>query len=119
MGREISDIAEYVTSAKARFVRIAPRKVRIVADLIRGKEVGIAENILKFTPKRGAKLLSKLLKSAVAGVDKKEHPNPEELKVAKVVVDLGPTFKRFRPRAMGRAARIRKRTSHVTLLLTE
>jgi len=109
----------YVTQAKLKFARISPRKVRIVGDLIRGKTVSQATDILKFTPKRGAKVLGKLLASAVSGVDAKDYPNPEELKVGKLTVDCGPTLKRFRPRAMGRATKIRKRTSHVTLVLTK
>lgn len=108
-----------VTKVKLSFAKISARKVRIAGDLIRGKKVGQAANILKFTPKRGAKILEKMLTAAVANIDKKDYPNPEELKVGTLMVDCGPIMKRFQPRAMGRAAKIRKRTSHVTLVLTK
>lgn len=92
---------------------MAPRKVRLVADLIRGKGVEEALNILQFTEKRSSEPLAKLLKSAVANADEKGNVNVDKLFVSKITVDGGPTIKRFRPRAMGRATPILKRTSHI------
>lgn len=105
--------------AKLRYLRIAPRKVRLVADLIRGKHVEDALNILQFTSKRSSRPLAKLVKSAVANADQMEGVNIDKLFVKTLLVDGGPTIKRFRPRAMGRATQILKRTSHVTLQLEQ
>jgi large subunit ribosomal protein L22 len=105
--------------AKARFLRIAPRKVRLVADLIRGKHVEEALTILQFTTKRSSHPLAKLVKSAVANADQMEGVNIDKLFVERIFVDEGPSFKRFRPRAMGRATEIIKRSSHVTLELEQ
>ncbi len=100
--------------AKARFVRISPRKVRRVLDLIRGKETGEALSILKFTPGAASPIIEKLLKSALANAKVKEN-----LYVAQATCDPGPTLPRWRPRAFGRATKIRKRTSHITIILKE
>jgi large subunit ribosomal protein L22 len=108
-----------VAKAKLRFLRIAPRKVRLVADLIRGKQVEDALNILQFTNKRSSQPLAKLLKSAVANADQKPGVNVDRLYVETLMVDGGPLIKRFMPRAMGRATPILHRTSHVTLTLAE
>jgi large subunit ribosomal protein L22 len=108
-----------VAKAKLRFLRIAPRKVRLVADLIRGKQVEDALNILQFTNKRSSQPLAKLLKSAVANADQKQGVNVDRLYVETLMVDGGPLIKRFMPRAMGRATPILHRTSHVTLTLAE
>lgn len=105
--------------AVARYVRIAPRKVRLVIDLIRGKEVGEAIAILKHTQRGASPVIEKVLMSAVANAEHNYEMNPDNLIVSKVVCDEGPTLKRFRPRAMGRASRINKRTSHITLVVTE
>lgn len=105
--------------AVARYVRIAPRKIRLVIDLIRGKDVGEAIAILKHTPKAASPVVEKLLNSAIANAEHNYEMNPDNLVVSKVTCDEGPTLKRFRPRAMGRASRINKRTSHITLVLTE
>ncbi|MBO8165274.1 MAG: 50S ribosomal protein L22 [Brevibacillus sp.] len=105
--------------AVARYIRIAPRKVRLVVDLIRGKEVGEALAILKHTPKAASPVVEKLLKSAIANAEHNYEMDPNNLVVSKVYVDQGPTLKRFRPRAMGRASRINKRTSHITVVLNE
>lgn len=105
--------------AVARYVRIAPRKVRIVLDLIRGKDVDEALNILRFTPKAASKILEKLVKSAAANAENNHNMKRDNLYIAKAFADQGPTLKRFRARAMGRAARIRKRTSHITVILKE
>jgi len=107
------------SSATLRFARIAPRKVRIVAKLIRGKAVDEAVNILMFTRRGPAPLLKKLLVSAIANAEDKSKGNldTDSLRVKEVAVDQGPTLKRWRPRAMGRATRINKRTSHIRIVL--
>ena len=104
--------------AKARYVRTSARKARLVCDHIRGKDVAEARAILAFTPRAAAKPWLKLLESAVANAEHNHELVGEELKIAAVHADEGPTLKRFRPRAMGRATRIRKRTSHLTITLT-
>lgn len=105
--------------AQARFVRIAPRKARIVMNLIRGKNVDEALSILRFIPKRASRIIEKVLRSAVANAEHNHEMNTGDLFVFKAYVDEGPTLKRFRPRALGRATRIRKRTSHLTVVLRE
>jgi large subunit ribosomal protein L22 len=105
--------------AVARTVRIAPRKARLVVDLIRGKQVGEAVAILNHTPKAASPIVEKLLKSAVANAEHNYEMDANNLVVAQVFVDEGPTMKRFRPRAQGRASAINKRTSHITIVLTE
>lgn len=107
------------SKAVARYVRIAPRKVRLVVDLIRGKGVGEAVAILRHTPKAASPVVEKVLNSAVANAEHNYNMNVNQLVVSEVYVDQGPTLKRFRPRAMGRASKIHKRTSHITLVLTE
>ena len=103
--------------ARARYVRITPRKARRVIDLVRGRHVEEARRILRFSPLGAAKTVGKLLDSAVANAE--QHPGviPENLLVKSAFVDEGPTLKRFRPRAYGRATRVRKRTSHITLVV--
>lgn len=105
--------------AVARNIRIASRKVRLVVDLIRGKQVGEALAILKHTSKAASPVVEKLLKSAIANAEHNFELDPNSLVVGKIFVDQGPTLKRFRPRAMGRASRIHKRTSHITVVLNE
>ncbi|KUO63944.1 MAG: 50S ribosomal protein L22 [Gracilibacter sp. BRH_c7a] len=105
------------TKAIAKYVRISPRKVRQVVDLIRGKKVDEALAILKFTPKGSTDPVSKVLNSAVANAEHNLELSPDDLYVTKVYVDQGPTLKRIMPRAMGRADRIRKRTSHITVVV--
>jgi large subunit ribosomal protein L22 len=105
--------------ARLRFVRIAPTKARLVADLIRGKRSEEALNILTFTKKASAKILIKLLKSAVANATQKKNIDVDRLYVKQITVDQGPTMKRFQPRALGRATTIRKRTSHIHIVLDE
>jgi ribosomal protein L22 len=105
-------------SAHAKYVRTSARKARLVCDHIRGKDVEQARAILAFTPRAAAKDWAKLLESAVANAEHNHELVGEELKIAAVYADEGPTLKRFRPRAMGRATRIRKRTSHLTITLT-
>ena len=105
--------------AKTRYVRTAPRKLRLVSDMIRGQMVSDAINTLKFTNKNGAKVLYKTLMSAVAGAEQKGDLNVDNMYIKKVWVDEGPTMKRFMPRAQGRATLIRKRMSHLNIVLDE
>ena len=105
--------------AVARFVRVSPRKARAVVDLIRGKSVEDATAILRFTPRAAAEIVEKVLDSAVANAEKNLMIRPEQLYVATTYVDEGPTIKRIRPRAQGRAFRIDKRTSHITVILKQ
>jgi large subunit ribosomal protein L22 len=105
--------------ARLRFARIAPRKARLVADLIRGKRSEEALNILNFTKKAAAKILVKLLKSAIANATQKKTIDIDRLYVKQVMVDQGPTMKRYQARALGRATMIRKRTSHIHIILDE
>jgi len=107
-----------VVRAQARYVRSSARKARLVCDHIRGKSVVEARSILEFSPRAVARDWSKLLESAVANAEHNHELVGDELRVAQAYADEGPTLKRFRPRAMGRATRIRKRTSHLTILLT-
>jgi ribosomal protein L22 len=99
-------------------VRCAPRKARLVVDHIRGKSVGDARAILTHTPRAAAQDVLKLLESAVANAENNHELDADDLVVRKVYVDEGPTLKRYRPRALGRATRIRKRTSHMTIQLS-
>ena len=105
--------------AVAKYVRVAPRKVRVVMDLIRGKNVAEAFAILKFTPKVGADVIEKVLKSAVANAENNFDMNVDKLYVSSAFVDQGPTLKRIHPRSRGQAFRILKRTSHVTVVVEE
>ncbi|MBU0513252.1 MAG: 50S ribosomal protein L22 [Proteobacteria bacterium] len=107
------------TSAKLRYVRISPTKARLVARAVRGRMVADVLAELKFTPKRAARILSKLLSSAVANATQNANLDVDTLYVKSIRVDEGPTLKRWRPRAMGRASRIFKRTSHITVVLDE
>jgi ribosomal protein L22 len=104
--------------AHAKYVRTSARKARLVCDHIRGKDVEEARAILAFTPRAAAKAWIKLLESAVANAEHNHELIGEDLRIAAVHADEGPTLKRYRPRAMGRATRIRKRTSHLTITLT-
>lgn len=105
--------------ATARYVRISARKVKIVIDMIRGKKVGEALSILEYTPKSASEPVAKLLKSATANAENNLEMNSSKLFVAEVYANQGPTLKRLRPRAQGRANRIRKRTSHISIVLDE
>ncbi|AHD07535.1 50S ribosomal protein L22 [Paenibacillus larvae] len=105
--------------AAANHVRIAPRKVQLVIDLIRGKAVGEAIAILRHTPKAASPVVEKLLNSAIANAEHNHSLDPNKLVISEIYVNQGPTMKRFRPRAMGRASRINKRTSHITLVVSE
>ena len=103
--------------AVAKFVRIAPRKARLVADEVRGKSVPEAVSILQFTNKRAAGIVGDVIKSAAANAEHNDDADVDELIVRDVRVDEGPTIKRYRARAMGRATMIRKRTSHISVVL--
>ncbi|MNI11930.1 50S ribosomal protein L22 [compost metagenome] len=105
--------------AHARSIRIAARKVKLVVDLIRGKQVGEAIAILRHTPKAASPVVEKLLNSAIANAEHNYSMDVNKLVISEVFVNQGPTMKRFRPRAMGRASRINKRTSHITLVVSE
>ncbi|GAA0123735.1 MAG: 50S ribosomal protein L22 [Clostridium argentinense] len=105
--------------AIARYVRMSPMKVGIVLDLIRGKDVNEAFAILQYTPKDAAEVVNKVLKSAVANAENNLNLDRNRLYVASAYTGQGPTLKRFRPHAQGRAFRIRKKTSHITLVIKE
>ena len=105
--------------AVAKYVRIAPRKVRVVMNLVRGKSVAEAFAILKFTPKAGADVIEKVLKSAVANAENNFDMNVDKLYISSAYVDQGPTLKRIHPRSRGQAFSIFKRTSHVTVVVAE
>ena len=103
--------------AIARYVRVSPRKARIVVDTIRGKSVVAAREKLAFEERAMAEVVLKVLNSAVANAEHEHHVRPESLYVKTCFVDEGPTLKRFRPRAKGSASRINKRTSHITIIV--
>jgi large subunit ribosomal protein L22 len=107
------------SSAKLSSARLSPRKTRLVVDMVRGKEIQAALNILRFTPQPSARLVAKLLSSAVANAEQKGVSDVDRLYVKSIYVDGGAVLKRFLPRAMGRASKIRKPTSHITVVLAE
>lgn len=100
-------------------MRISPQKARLIADIVRGMNVEQAITTLKFMPKKGAGLIRKIIESAVANAGQTETIDLDTLYIKKIMIDGGPMLKRFRPRAMGRATRILKRTSHVTVIVDE
>ena len=102
-----------------KFIRISPRKLRYVADIIRSKRVDDAVDILTFTPKKAALIIRKAVQSAAANATENHKMKEDELVVEKVFIDEGPALKRFRPRARGRAAKIKKRTSHLTVIVSD
>lgn len=104
-------------SATAKHVRISARKLRLVADLVRGQDIARARTTLSFSPKNGAKVIDKLIASATANAENNHDMSADELFVKSIYVNEGPTMRRYRARALGRAYRIRKRTSHVTVEL--
>jgi len=107
-----------VVRASARFVRVAPRKARLIADQVRGLHIEKARALLQFSPRGAAEDIRKLLDSAAANAENNHDLDAEEMRVTSITVDEGPTLRRFRPRAMGRATPINKRTSHIAVALT-
>ena len=107
------------SSAKLTFARLSSRKTRLVVDMIRGKGVENALNILRFSPQPSAKLISKLIQSAIANAEQKGVSDVDKMFVKEICVNEGSRLKRFLPRAMGRASRIRKPTSHIHVILAE
>lgn len=105
--------------AKHKFARVSPQKGRLVADQIRGLSVAQALEILAYSPKKAAVLVNKVLESAIANAEHNEGADIDELKVASIMIDEGPTMKRIKPRAKGRADRILKRTSHITVVVSD
>lgn len=106
-------------TAKLTFFRITPQKARLVADQIRGKKVDRALEILTFSSKKGARIIKKVLESAIANAEHNEGADIDELKVSKIFVDDGPTHRRYQARAKGRASKILKRTSHITVEVSD
>ncbi len=107
------------SKAELRHARVSARKARLVVDMIRGKEVGPVLQILGFTNKKVAPMVSKIVRSAIANAEQKGVSDPDRLYVKSVYVNEGPTMKRFMPRAQGRSTKIFKRTSHITVVLSE
>ena len=110
--------ASPVVKAKARYVRIAPRKARLIADQVRGMHIEKARALLQFSPRGAAHDIHKLINSAAANAENNHDLIGDEMRVSSITVDEGPTLRRFRPRAMGRATPINKRTSHIAVALT-
>jgi large subunit ribosomal protein L22 len=108
-----------IVKAKARFIRTAPRKARLVTDLIRDKYTDEALSLLRFTPKRAARTVERVLKSAISNAEQRDDVNVDNLYISKATVDSGPALKRYRPAPMGRAVRVLKRTCHITIELDE
>ena len=106
-------------AAKLRYARISPQKCRLMADAIRGKSLDEALRTLTFTPKKSARIVKKVLESAIANAEHNNGADIDELKVASIEVDEAPTFRRFRARAKGRGARIIKRNSHITIRVAD
>jgi large subunit ribosomal protein L22 len=107
------------TKAVAKYIRISPQKARLVADVVRGMDADTAITTLKFMPKKGARILRKVIESAVANAIQTEKVDTDTLYIKNILIDGGPMLKRFRPRAMGRATRVLKRTSHITVVVDE
>ncbi|NNG06926.1 MAG: 50S ribosomal protein L22 [Desulfobacteraceae bacterium] len=105
--------------AVAKYIRVSPQKARLIMDQVRGKKVEEALNMLSFAPQKGAFVLKKLINSAVANAEQNLNMDVDKLYIKRIFADEGPTLKRFRARAMGRATRIRKRTSHLTVIIDE
>jgi len=107
------------TRAATKFIRVSPRKIRLVMDQVRGRKVEEALNILSFAPQKGARILIKLINSAVANAEQNSDVDVDSLYIKRLYADEGPTMKRWRPRAQGRATRINKRTSHLAIIVDE
>ena len=106
-------------AARLRYVRVSPQKCRLVADMVRGKQIGEALQTLAFTPKKAARIVKKVLESAIANAEHNDGADIDELKVSSIYVDVGPSMKRMRARAKGRGNRIVKRTSHITVTVAD
>lgn len=106
-------------TAVHRFARISPQKARLVADQVRGQSVDQALELLEFSPKKGAALIRKVVESAIANAENNEGADVDRLEVSTIMIDEGPTLKRFRARAKGRGMRILKRTSHIKVVVSE
>ena len=106
-------------SATLKYVRMSPRKVRLVVDLVRGRPVNEALSLLRFMPQAAAVEVAKVVKSAVANAEQNNHMSAEDLFISRITADEGPTMKRFRPRAHGRASPILKRSTHITVVVDE
>lgn len=120
MAKKKAYVGETASQARLRYLRMSPRKVRIVCDVVRGKQVEQALATLRFTPKAAAEPVAKVIRSAIANAEQKnENLDIDRLFIQTIRVDEGPTLKRFRPRAQGRAGRINKKTSHVVVELGE
>jgi ribosomal protein L22 len=112
------DLAPIVVRASSRYVRVAPRKARLVADQVRGMHIDKARALLQFSPRGAAQDIRKLIESAAANAENNHDLIADEMRVSEITVDEGPTLKRFRPRALGRATPIHKRTSHIAVALS-
>ncbi len=112
------ELAPVVVRASARYVRIAPRKARLVADQVRGLQIEKARALLQFSPRHAARDIQKLIDSAASNAENNFELISDEMRVAEITVDEGPTLRRFRPRALGRATTINKRTCHISVALT-
>jgi len=110
--------APIVVRASSRYVRVAPRKARLVADQVRGLQIDRARALLRFSPRGAAEDIGKLIESAAANAENNHDLVADEMRVAEITVDEGPTLRRFRPRALGRATPINKRTSHIAVALS-
>lgn len=108
-----------IAKARGRYIRVAPRKARLVIDMIRDKYTDEALSMLQFSPKRAAKTVENVLKSAIANAEQRADVNVDNLYISKAAVDGGPVLKRYRPAPQGRAVRVLKRTSHITIELDE
>jgi large subunit ribosomal protein L22 len=113
---EVADVP-VVVRASARYVRVAPRKARLVADQVRGLQIDRARALLEFSPRSAATDIRKLIDSAASNAENNHELVADEMRVAEITVDEGPTMRRYRPRALGRATRINKRTSHISVAL--
>src|SRR5690349_23197583 len=116
-GRAISVAAQIVVRASSRYVRVAPRKARLIADQVRGLHIEQARALLEFSPRGAAQDIRKLIESAAANAENNHDLVADEMRIAEITVDEGPTLRRFRPRALGRASRINERTSHIAVAL--
>ena len=116
--KEAAEAAPVIVRASARYVRVAPRKARLVADQVRGLQIEKARALLQFSPRNAARDIRKLIDSAAANAENNFDLVSDEMTVAEITVDEGPTLRRYRPRALGRATTINKRTSHISVALT-